>query len=441
MIAHLEQLGQELVAIAQEHPDDMLAVLEQEVLAAVRRVKPRLLEDVIAGSVSSQQPASAPRRLCCPTCGRRVRQQSWRERQVKTVCGPIHFQRPWYVCSHCQHGFSPTDQALGLLPRVRLSEGMERWVVEMGVRADFRDAAAGIAQLTGLEVAAETVRQHTEKCGAALEAADQRAQEQVVRTQEAAEAVEATPGELVVEADGVLIRYQDGWREVKLGVVGGQVEGELRGMSYVAARETAEEFGPRLLAEAARRGVLEVVAWEGPVLGHGLAQLRPVTVVGDGAVWIWNLAADYFGERTEVVDFYHAAQHVWEVGKALLGEGSEACREWAQTRLKELRHEGVGPVLSALAAAKADTAEGAEVLRRERGYFRTNAARMAYPDFAAAGLPLGSGAVESSARHLVQLRMKLPGARWSTQGGQAVLAVRCRLLSHRPLPLRRPLAS
>lgn len=433
MIAHLEQLGQHLVAVAQEHRDAALAVLEREVLGAVRQVMPVLLGDVINLSVSNLQPALAPIPQSCPTCAQRVEEHDWRSRTVKTVCGSTTFQRPWYACAQCKHGFSPTDQTLELAPRARLSAGFKEWIIESGADSSFRGAAKEVARLTGIGVSHETVRLHTEACGAALEAQDQQAQKQVAKTQEAAAPVVAAPGQLVVESDGVMVRYLSGWHEVKLGLVGGLVDGELRAVSYTAARETAEQFGPRLLAEAARRGALEIVGWTGPVTGRGLAQLRRVAILGDGAIWIWNLAGDYFGERIEIIDFYHTSEYVWDVAKALYGEGTAATKEWATERLKELRAQGAAPVLAALATAKAETEVAADVLRKARAHFRSNAARMAYPDFEAAGLPIGSGAVESSAKHLVQQRMKLPGARWSEDGAQSVLNVRCRLLSGRSL--------
>lgn len=433
MVSQLEELGQALVGVAREHRDGSLADLEQAVLGVVRRAMPGLLEEVIGLGVTNLRPAMAEMKQSCPQCGGRVRVQDWRSRTVLTVCGCVTFERPWYACEHCHQGFSPTDQTLKLQPRARLSAGLMDWLIESGARMDFRDAAEEIDRLTGLRVAPETVRRHTERRGEMLEAKDEQARAVVVKTQEAAEPLEPTPGLMVVEADGVMARFQDGWHEVKLGVVGGQVNGELEAMSYVAGRETAEVFGGRVLAEAARRGALEVIEWEGPVTGRGLARLRPVVVIGDGAAWIWNLAADHFGERTEVIDFYHASQHVWEVGKALYGEGTQVCADWANALVGALRREGAQAVLAVLSVAKAETEEAAEVLRRERGYFRGNAARMAYPDFAARGLPLGSGAVESSARHVVQSRMKRSGARWSDYGGQTVLAVRCRLASARPI--------
>jgi hypothetical protein len=199
--------------------------------------------------------------------------------------------------------------------------------------------------------------------------------------------------------------------------------------SYVAAREPADAFGPRLLAEAARRGALEIVDWQGPRTGPGLAVLRRVVVLGDGAVWIWQLAAEHFGECLEIVDFYHASEHVWALAHALYGGETPPAAAAAAGWLARLREHGAAGLLDTLRRVHASTPEGREALRRERGYFRTNAARMAYPTFMAQGLPIGSGAVEAAAKHVVQLRLKRPGARWSAPGAQAILTLRADVLS------------
>jgi hypothetical protein len=322
---------------------------------------------------------------------------------------------------------------LRLEQRARLSQGLQEWIIGLGASTSFAEATSWLEKLTGLKVSDETIRQHTERRGQEIEEAQQEASEQVKKTQEPASPLDPAPGMLVVETDAVKVRYLDGWHDVKIGLVAGHKDGEMVAPSYIAARMSAEEFGPRLLAEAARRGALEVVAWEGLVTQRGLAVLREVLVLGDGAVWIWNLAADHFGKRIEILDFYHASEHLWTVAKALHGEGTEAAKGWAGERTKKLLEKGAGPVLKALAEARAETTEAVEVLRVERGYFRTNAARMDYPKFRKMGLPIGSGAVESSAKHLVQQRMKRSGARWSEAGAQGVLNVRSRLLSRLPL--------
>lgn len=433
MLTQLEALGTALINVAQQHRDAPLATLEQEVLTAVRSALPKLLQDVLMASTTDLQPGMLQRQQCCPHCGERVSVQSWRPRKVTTVCGTITFERPWFVCRACHHGFSPIDRTLQLAGRTRLSEGFREQIIGLGAATSFAEGAYLMEKLTGLAVSDETVRQHTERRGQEFEAAQQVANERVKETQESAAPLDPAPGKLMIQIDGVFVRYLDGYHEVRLGLVAGQENGKMVAPSYVAARETPEAFGSRLLAEAARRGALEVVDWKGSVTQPGLAVLREVVVLADGAVWIWNLAADHFGERIEIIDFYHASEHLWKVAKALHGEGTEAAKTWAGNRIKELLEEGAEPVQKALAEANGESAEATEVLRVERGYFRTNAARMDYPRFRALGLPIGSGAVESSAKHLVKQRMNRSGARWSDSGAQGVLNVRSRLLSGLPI--------
>ncbi len=321
----------------------------------------------------------------------------------------------------------------------------------------FQQAAEQLERLSGIGLGVETVRTHTERVGTALAERQRAAAVTVAQTQEAAEPVDAAPELLVAEVDGVQVRFQDGWHEAKVGEIAGCQVGNglpdsdptarapfLLAPSCVASRAPVAQFGPLLLAEAVRRGALAVVDWTQPadtdprlqLVGPAEAQLRPVVVLGDGAPWIWGLAAEHFGaERTEIVDYWHATEHIWTVARALLGEDPDAVGVWAEAWCVDLLEHGPEPWLAALRSAEPPDAATAEVVRIERGYFITNAARMAYPTFRARGLPIGSGAVESAAKHVVQVRMKRSGMRWSDAGGEAVLALCAYRASNRPLPL------
>jgi hypothetical protein len=431
IVACLDALGQALADWVPPHRDASLATHEDGVLAAVRAVLPALLGAVVQQSTTALAPAQQRQRERCPRCGtRREARHQWRPRTVRTTCGPLRYERPRYRCRPCGQEWSPADQTLGVGARARISTRLDDWLAEVGAERPFAPAAALLARLAGVQVSAETVRQHSEQRGAALEAAQQAAIQRVQATGEAAEAVDAAPGTLGVETDGVMVRYRPtAWHEVKVGLVAGGVDTLLQAPSYVAAREEAAVFGPRLLTEAARRGALDVDHWDRPRTGAGLAVLRPVVVLGDGAAWIWHLAAEHFGERTEIVDFYHASEHLWTLAHALHGAGTAAAAAWASTRLKTLRDEGGAALLPTLRGLHPPSAEARAVLRREQGYFRTHVARMAYPTFVAQGVPIGSGAVESAAKHLVQLRLKRPGARWSPAGAGALLTLIAHLAS------------
>ena len=433
IVAQVEALGTALVRCAREQQGATLADQEAAVLATIRAALPGLLRAVVQLATPDLDPGIAAVRRRCPRCEHLVRMHGRRPRTMQTTCGPLTVTRPWYACARCRHGFSPADARLALPSQARLSPALQAWLVEVAAMTTYRDGARLLTRLTGLPVAADTLRVHATAVGEHLADAAAEAITRVQATRAAAEPVDPAPGTLVIEADGAMVRFRDGWHEIKVGVVGGSAGGELTAPSYVAAREPAEQFGPRLVAEAARRGALEVVRWEGGLRGRGLAVLRPVHVVGDGAPWIWNLAAAHFGERTEVVDFYHAAEHVWTVARTMYGAESIEAQLGAQVCIRAMRAAGATPVRAARAALQPETAAAAEVVRVDRGYFATNAGRMDYPALAAQGLPIGSGAVESSAKHVVQQRMKRPGQRWSERGGRAMLALRTRVASARPL--------
>jgi hypothetical protein len=159
-------------------------------------------------------------------------------------------------------------------------------------------------------------------------------------------------------------------------------------------------------------------------VGPGIATLRRIVVLGDGARWIWTAADAQFGERIEIVDWYHASEHVWAIARAVLGEGTVAAKAWADASLTVLSTAGAAGLLERLRDLRPDTDAARATLVAERAYFQTNRARMRYPEFRAQGLPIGSGAVESSAKHVIQQRLKRAGCRWSDRGGEA-LAVLC----------------
>lgn len=446
MLTDLTALAQAVLTWADQHRDASLADQEQAVLGAVRTALPGLLTTVLQRSTRDLDGRHRLGHRACPTCQQPCHLQSWRGRQVHTVCGTVRVQRPWFVCRRCRRGFRPVDGVLGLVRGAHLSAGLHQQVVELGAATTFAEAERLLEMLAGQHVAAETIRQHTEQVGATLAAQQQAAIAQVQQTGEAAEAVEPAPGDLLVEADGVMVRYWDAWHEAKVGTVAGWDGDRAQQPSYVAAREGPDQFGPRLLAEAARRGALDVVGWEQPpgtdprlagVTGPSLAVLREVLVLGDGAAWIWGLAAEHFGQRTELVDWYHASQHLWSAGKALHGDGTPETTAWVQARKTLLWEQGAGPLLSQLTADLATAPAAAQaVVQRERGYFQHHRSRSDYAGARAAGRPTGSGAVESACKHLVQHRLKRPGARWSDPGGDALLALRAHLSSGRPLPPR-----
>ncbi len=212
-------------------------------------------------------------------------------------------------------------------------------------------------------------------------------------------------------------------RETKLGCVFTQTTADDQGRplrdahstTYVGAIETAEQFGPRIYAEAVRRG---------------LKRAKRVVVLGDGAPWIWNIAAEHFHGTVQIVDLYHARQHLAELGKIVYGPASIKAKDWAAGRCEQLDEGNVTAVLRALNRLRpADAAQKA--VQQTLSYFETNSERMRYAKFRSQSLFVGSGVMEAGCKTIIGLRLKQSGMRWTVRGANAIIALRCSELSGR----------
>jgi len=171
-----------------------------------------------------------------------------------------------------------------------------------------------------------------------------------------------------------------------------------------------EQAGARLYAEA---------------VGRGIEPSEEVVVcLGDGARSNWTQFGLHFPKGVEVLDWYHAVEHLWTAGKDRWGEGSPQAKEWVEARKQELWEGQVEKVLAALGR------EG-EAMASQVHYFETKRERMRYADFRAQGYPIGSGTVESACKRVIGARLKQAGMGWTKTGAQAVLSLRTQLLSGR----------
>src|SRR5713226_5687701 len=258
IVLAVNAFAQRLSSHIRRHRDASLEVHEQGVLDAWRAESAAVLGGVVTAATTGADPAARPPRSACPRCGRGRTAERWRRSTVETQLGGLTFTRTRYRCSTCHQRWSAADRTLGLRPRQRTSAGLARWEADVAARTTFREAAELLEELAGVQVGSETVRTHAERLGTEREGQHRRAIAQVQATQEPPSELLHTPapGVLVVEADGVMVRYHDRgpdgspWHEVKLGIVGGwtgaRPEAHLEAPSYVAAREKGGALRPSL---------------------------------------------------------------------------------------------------------------------------------------------------------------------------------------------------
>jgi len=154
-------------------------------------------------------------------------------------------------------------------------------------------------------------------------------------------------------------------------------------------------------------------------------------VIGDGAVWIWNLARQHFPGSIEIVDLYHARQHLWELSAQLFPRQPQVRKPWMGRGLKLLDQGQVEPLVKILRDLHPDGEELVRWVRNQAEYFERNAQRMRYPAFRAQALFVGSGVVEAGCKTVIGARLKRSGMFWTVRGANAIIALRCSRLSHR----------
>jgi hypothetical protein len=424
--AIVEELGAGFMAAVEQAGPTLLTAdldgIEQELQAVGRRVLARVVEQTVAARAAAAPPGPP----ACPSCGQPMRRiTEARERHLQGLVGEYRLVRPYWYCAPCHQGCAPLDAALGVGAGA-LSPGLSRVACRLGIEEAFAPAADILYETLRGDVPAEAVRRITEGLGAVAEAEQQAAMAAAQAAQEPPPA-EVAPAQLLVAVDGVMVHTDGDWHEMKVGVVAplgpaawtdpdtGRVCQGLGAQSVCAGLESAATFWWRVYCEARRRGL-------------GAATVALVVVLGDGADWIWHAAARFLhvggAECVEIVDLYHAWEHLWTVANAVYGTGSAAAAAWVEPLKRRLVEEGVGPVLAALPLLEPTSADATEEVRKARGYFTEQAARMDYPAFIARQLPIGSGVVESANKTLITAREKGAGMRWHGAGAQAVASLR-----------------
>jgi hypothetical protein len=375
-------------------------------------------------------PAADKRRLPC-SCGHQAHYRELRSKPVLTAVGTVEVVRPYYLCPHCHSGQFPADVELDM-EDTEFSPGVRRMQAMVGQEAPFDHGRQQMQLLAGLEVTTKAVERTAEAVGDDLATREQQEIGRAMQLDLPMVVGEPVPV-LYVEMDGTAVPVvkketlgrkgkQAGQpahtREAKLGCVFTQTCWDEEGYAirdpdsttYVGAIETAEEFGKRLYLEAWKRG------W---------SRAKKKVVLGDGAEWIWNLAHQHFPGAIQIVDLYHARQHLWELVRKLYPNDEVQQKRWIMVQQNRLDKGEIEKLVLALRSIETTNPEVAEKLRTEAEYFERNAERMRYPTFRSQHLFVGSGVIEAGCKTVIAARLKRSGMFWTVRGANAILALRC----------------
>lgn len=376
-------------------------------------------------ALEQQGSGFAGSRVCCVFC-RRDKSARYRGQQARSLVtrhDSVSVARAYYHCASCKRGFCPLDRQLGI-GKGQLSVSVAALLCRFATYLSFREAARELEIVCSVRLSHRTIERYAAAIGKELQQTQEARREQVRRALEASDPGEQDklcpsdlrPARQQITMDGVLIHVDGKWREVKLGsVYCPDRETGARDARYVATLADSTRFGAALHAFAVSQGSLKC---------------REVAVVADGAEWIWQETGKYFASRTQILDFPHATEHLWNFGRAWHGDKTEAektsAREWVGQQKERLLAGEASLVLAAMDSWEARTVEQRDIKRRECGYFREHLSRgrLAYPEFLSAGFHIGSGVIEAGCKNVVQSRMKGAGMRWSQAGAESMLHLR-----------------
>lgn len=336
-----------------------------------------------------------------------------------TAAGAVTLRRRYLVCPACGAGCHPRDGWLGL--DGFLSRQAQRLVCLAAASWSFDRASALLAELCGLRISDTTIR-------AAAAAAGSRARAWQRTGPAPAAAFAAAAGDVEFSTDGTHINTLGGWREMRLAIFARRPSGapaeprqwDERGLPAPSVRVlfggvfTAEQFGPQWRTWAGRLGVREA---------------SEVTVLADGAKWIWRQAERNFPGAAGVLDIYHAGTHLYDAAKALYGEGAAEGPAWAEARRLTLLTGGAAALDAELAAQQGRTRSARKrgALQDLRDFLGPHGGHTGYAERLRRGRSIGSGMVEGACKTVVGRRLKQTGARWRVRHAESLVAL-CGLL-------------
>jgi hypothetical protein len=403
-----------------------LEASEMMMRSAMHRVGAAGLTQLLRFPVPPAEQRTAP----C-SCGHPAHYRELRSKPVLTAIGRVEVSRPYYLCSHCHNGQFPADVELDI-ENTEYSPGVRRMLAVVGQEAPFDHGRQQMKSLADLEVTSKAVERIAESIGEDIAAGEQQQIQRAVQLDLPMVVGKSVPILYVLmDSTGVPVvkKETEGragkkagepahTREAKLGCVFTQTKWDAEGYpirdpdstTYTGAIEPAEEFGKRLYLEAWNRG------W---------SRAEKKVVIGDGAEWIWNIAQQHFPSAIQIVDLFHARQHVCDLARKLFPLDKAERERWITAEQDNLDKGKIEELVCSLRSIQVADPDLAKEILTETQYFAKNAERMRYPKFRDQHLFVGSGVIEAGCKTVIGARLKQSGMFWTVRGANAILALRC----------------
>jgi hypothetical protein len=343
----------------------------------------------------------------CPKCQRKMRHRGLPSKQIKTSAGPIKIARYYGECGPCKVLTHPADAPLGLEDNETV--GFRFLTVHAGSRGSYEKAKEDLKVYRGLEVSHMTIRKLCHK-------EVDKVKEFVETSAEVPKDFIAAKGNVEITIDATKVNTLTGWRDTKICLFSKRLLGEGVEISYWDKR--TRRMLPDVSACVAFASVEEKELFQKRVNDFRsrlhVGSTGDISVLADGAEWIWNISREVFGGVRECLDIYHALEHLSDTGKVLYKEGTEEYKQWQESTKWELLESGFEKIEKRLdeLGREEQGKDERETLRKLRGYFENHRSRLGYRERLSEGRAIGSGQVEGACKSMIGRRLKQTGARW-----------------------------
>jgi len=353
--------------------------------------------------------------------------------RILSLFGQIPITRDELFCRRCHKGYGAIDKIIGIYGNHRITKGMTETITYISqLVPSFERASEAIKKLCKIDISAKEIQIVSEEVGKEVFEKDKAEAKEVFEKPEEAAPQELPKdrkdGRLYIVTDGsqVNTRVEDEngstWKEMKLGLIFSDKDVIKRSdenhiitkKEYVSFFGSVDEFKKYVFAAAARAGY---------------GKLKEVVVLGDGAAWIWNMCKEIFPDAVQILDYYHMSENTHKYAKFLYPEDEVNRKIWVNRVLDGLKKGKVEEAIKLVEEKKVDkTPDGVVNLHT---YITKNRERINYKFYKDNGYYIGSGAIESANKMVIQQRMKQSGMRWSIDGGQYIAALRTKHESNR----------
>lgn len=345
--------------------------------------------------------------------------------KILSMYGHIPVKRDTVFCRRCRKGHGISDKKLEIFGVHRLTKGMTEVITYVAQLMPFKESAETIKRFLGVDISPTQIQIVSEEVGKKLFQNDlNKANNAYNKPEETAPqelSLYRKEGRLYILVDGsqVNTRLKDNngssWKEMKLGLIfsdkniikTGSDSCIITKKEYIPYFGSVNEFKKFLFVAAAKAGY---------------GKLKEVVVIGDGAQWIWSMCGELFPDAVQVLDFYHFSENAHNYAKALYPENEVARKGWINQLLYLVTNDEVEKAISFVKERSLDKLPDGVV--NLPGYIFNNRQRINYKYLKDNKYYIGSGAIESGNKIVIQKRMKQSGMRWGIEGGQYIASLR-----------------